>query len=83
MKRKMTELKTKTTLKLQLGRSHEQYEFGRREAKWRKRDGFQAGLEPAEYFVGLCKTEFEKMTGLALKRGEVRNVTITIRLETP
>ena len=80
---KMTEPKTKTTLKLQLGRRRGQYELGSRTGEWRKRMGFYPGRLPAEYLLYLCSDEFKKLTGLSLKPGEVRNVTITIRLEAP
>ena len=80
---KTTEPKTKATMKLQLGRSYSQYELGSRTAKWRKRLGFSTCCSPPEYLIGLCSRAFKGMSGLSLKKGEVRNVTITIRLEAP
>ena len=80
----MTKPKTRATLKLQLGHTSYcagEYELGSRKAKWRTRVGFSPSCDPVEYITGFCGDEFERITGLALKKGEVHNVTIKIRLE--
>ncbi len=86
----MTEPKTKAVLKLQLGRYakgiQDGYELGVLGAKWRKKLGFKTETEEdgqLGYLTGFCADRFKKIVDLDIKRGEVRNVTITIRLEAP
>ena len=75
-------------LKLQLGRYAKNvsdgYEIGKRGAKWRMKSGFSSDIEEGAlsgFVFGFCPEKFEEIIGLTIARGEVHNVTITIRLE--
>lgn len=50
------------------------YELGKRKTTFDPEKGFRYG----DYIIGFCSKDFERITGFALKPGEVKKVRIII-----